>query len=457
MGSGNTLVHGDQSLLNGLDRVERAPEGCRAVFLALSRLRPVHRDPIRLRLAAHLFEPLVTGQGCQVFLLSDGDLVVLGRDVPMSMLEAHAERVRALFRADPASRLVDDVAPTDERLFIVHYDLETGASLLRRRVEAKVAASTASERVLTRTQPPPADTAPTPRPLLNLTRALETLDIRQLVRRQPMVHIDSERLGRVFCEEFYVSVAEVRRQCAPTMDVKRNRWLFQEVCRQLDPRIISNIRGLPRLTEGDIALGLNLTLETLVGPQLDPLLKGVPPGTRIIAEIGVTDTFTNLDLVPAAAKRLRAAGHALALDAVDPRALAMINPARLPIDHLKLLWTDDLIDPAARWDGPHPEVVIRSLGPERLVLSRVDTERAVMWGLKHGIRIFQGFFIDQVFGATTMAACAKRGLCTLTQCVERRRAACGGSRTTCPNPKQLTAVTHLRALSGPASGGPRRV
>jgi hypothetical protein len=443
MASDNTLVHGDQSLLDSLERLERTPEGCRAAYLALSGLRSHNREWIRLRLAAHLFEPLVTGYGCEVYILSNGDLVVVGRNVPETALEKHAERVRALFRADPATRSDPDTG-TDS--FYTHYELEARVRDLRLRVETIRRDRGEPWRIISRTQPAQEPGALAPRPLLHTNEALDKLDPRTLIRRQAMVHIDPDRRGRIVCEEFYIALEEVRRHCAPNLDLRSNRWLFQEICRQLDPRTITALGNLDALPGPDTQIALNLTLETILSPALARLFQALPEGTRLVVEVSVIDAVTNLDLLPRAAERLRAHGHALALDGVDPRALAMIDPARLPVDFLKLAWTEDLASASIPWDGPHPERFIDVLGRDHVVLCHAQTEKALLWGLRNGIRLFQGIFIDQIIGATTMVSCPRHRECTLMQCVQRRRAAAGPIRATCPSPRNLTLVTELRAL-----------
>jgi len=376
----------------------------------------------------------------------------MGRDVAASALEVHVERLRSLFRADPASR-----AETDDGvdLFVTAYELEEQDSDLRTRVEAVRHSKTELRRVVDRSQSAPDHRAMEPRPLLQMTQALERLDPRPLMLRQAMVRIGSDRLGSIVCEEFYIALEEVRRQCAPDLNFRTNRWLFQEACRLLDPRTLSAVAGLHSLPKGDIALGLNLTLETVLAPPFERFLASLPAETRLIVEISLTDALTSLDLVEKAAGGLHAGGHLLALDSVDPRALAMIDPAQLAVDRIKLVWNKDLGDPNAVWDGPSPDVFVRSLDPDRLVLTRVEDERGILWGLKQNIRTFQGFFVDRIISATTMAGCPKQSGCTLAQCVERRRAVAGAIHMACPNPRQLTAVTQVRALAARRPGGSR--
>jgi len=440
----NALIQGDQSLLDGLERLARAPEGCRAAYISLSRLRAHNRSSIRLRLAAHLFAPLVAGYGCEVFLLSNGDLAVIGRGLPDGALETQVERLRALFHNDPSSQ-AEDANGTDR--FATLYDLSRQGQALRDRVAALRQSQVDPWRVISRSQPA-ADRDMSPRLLNQVADALSRVDPRPLLQRQGVLRIESDRRGHLVYEEFFIALTELRRQVAPDVDLGTNRWLFQDLCRMFDPRMLD---GLSRLGAGlppdGIGIGVNLNIETIVGPALDRLFQVLPAGVRLFAEVRPVDAVTYLDLLPHAAARLRRQGHALVLDAVDPHGLALLDPAGLDVDLIKLVWTPDLEAGSGVWSSSaHPLETIRALGADRVILSRVETEAALIWGLAHGLRLFQGYFVDRIIGATTMAGCAKRGLCTLAQCVDRRRSAAGPTRAACPNPPRLNAVTTVRAL-----------
>lgn len=448
--TGNAFLHADQSLLDALARMTRSIRGREAIYIALSRLRPRNRTPIRVRIAAQLFAPLVAGHGCEIYILSNGDLVVLGTDMPPSALEVQGERLRALFRSDPGSA---GEGPDGNDAFLTLYDLQRDRESLRLRVEElgrDHVEMIESQREAAQSERDK-DEPLAPGHLRHIARALGNLDPQPLVQRQAVLRIDEDRHGRFHYEEYYVAMAEVRQACAPNVDLFANRWLFQDVCRELDPRIVAAITQLP-LPKPPIGVGLNLNLETVLSPTMERLHTALPKGSRMTVEVQVIDAFTNLDRLGQANAWLSARGHSLVLDGVSARALAMIDPARLDVGGLKLTWDPDLADPAAIWEGPHPKALIRMLGLDRIILARVENETALTWGMAQGIRSFQGFFVDRVIGATTMAGCPKREMCTLAQCVERRRSAAGPTRRACPNPPHLDSVTRLHNLAGGLGG-----
>lgn len=436
---GNSLVHADQSLLDSLARMSRSGAGREALFVGLSRLRPINRTPIRLRIAAQFFAPLVSGYGCEVFSLSSGDLVIVGSGMPPGTLELQGERLRALFRSDPGSR---GEGLDGRDLFLTTYDLTHDSRTLESRIRLLAEDRDTPTGPMNHPGHTP-DRPLEPGLLRQVSGALQKLDPRPLMQRQVVLRVDEDRHGAFDYEEFFVSMTEVRRACARDIDLMASRWLFQEICRQLDQRSIAAMTRLPR-PDPPIGVGLNLSVETVLTPAMRAFTGLLPEGAPLTVEVQVIDAFSNLDRLGEANRWLRDRGHSLVLDGVTPRALAMIDPARLEVGGLKLMWEPDLADPGATWDGPHPKALIETMGAERVVLSRVETDQALNWGLSAGLHAFQGFFVDRVIGATTMAGCPQRKSCTLTQCVERRRSAAGPTRRTCPNPPQLEAITRLR-------------
>jgi len=441
----STFVHGDQSLLDCLERLFRAPEGCRAACIALSRLRSQNRNSVRLRIAASLFTPLMTGHGAEAFLLSNGDLVVVGRDLPGTALEAHVERLRALFHGDPASRAVD----ADGRdAFVTYHALDATGRDLVRRVEGIRDARGESWRTVRRTQDPTLQPM-VPRLMRRVGQSLAAIEPSPLVQRQAVIRIEDEHGGQVAFEELFVSINELRRHCAPDVDITDNRWLFQEFCRLLDRQMV---RAVGRLDRGTLpaALSVNLNLETLTGPVFNDLQRLLPSGTGLLVEVQLIDAFANLSRLTKAATMLRLQGHALVLDGVNARALGLLDVGRMDVDFVKIQWNSDLAEGRSAVGGAgsiDPAQAIRAIGADRVILNRVDSEAALLWGLTHGVRAFQGFYMDRMLGATTMAGCPKKDLCTLTQCVDRRRAAAGPGRESCPNPPRLNAVNRLSGLT----------
>ncbi|MBF0307684.1 MAG: hypothetical protein HQL41_18830, partial [Alphaproteobacteria bacterium] len=63
------------------------------------------------------------------------------------------------------------------------------------------------------------------------------------------------------------------------------------------------------------------------------------------------------------------------------------------VDMVKLIWDPDMTGGAA---GEQTLESIKRIGPQRLILCRVDDQRAIDWGQSAGITMFQGRFVEQL-------------------------------------------------------------
>ena len=89
-------------------------------------------------------------------------------------------------------------------------------------------------------------------------------------------------------------------------------------------------------------------------------------------------------------------GYRFCLDAVTHLSLPLIDRERLGFDLVKIHWSPDLRD---QLDGVQGEVLrqaARTIGQERLILARCDSEFAFEAGHALGISLYQGHMVDHL-------------------------------------------------------------
>ena len=91
-------------------------------------------------------------------------------------------------------------------------------------------------------------------------------------------------------------------------------------------------------------------------------------------------------------------GHALLIDGLNPATLQMLDVGPLKPDYAKLMWAPEFIELLNPDSNKSAGSMIDEVGPEKIILARCDSQESMAWGLKSGIRIFQGHFLDS-FGA----------------------------------------------------------
>ncbi|WP_404382085.1 hypothetical protein [Caenispirillum salinarum] len=446
-------IQAERLLLDTIERLRRNGSGGRAVYLHLSRLLPMNRVPVRMRIVARMFKTLETGHGAAVYTLDNDDLVILGRTLPESEIDLIIHRVRSLFEHDPLTYAGGGQADPDDP-FVTWYDLMTDHRRLRLAVEAveqdrleRLGTVGSGGLVSPYSWAAPREAVPEPvdpRALERVLDAFALFDLGPHLRRQPAVRIGDDRLAEVAFEEFFASIGGVQKALCPETVLTADRWLFQDFSRALDRRVLEILADQPLLRKPG-AISLNLNLESTRSPAFRRLVKAMGGRQKLVVEVQVIDVFADIHAYEDARDALREAGHEVLIDGLSPVTLRLLDVRKLAPDYAKVLWNADLATEETADKTAAFAAEVKAVGPRRVVLARCDTEAAVMWGLNNGIQMFQGRFIDAVLGTMTMADCPKSIQCTLSQCAARRASVAGATRTQCPHPPGLDAVQRFAA------------
>lgn len=431
----------ERELLDTIERGGRTPAGRTAVQLHLSQLLPSNRPGSRLKIASRLFAPLEISHNLQVFLLSNGDIFVLGRDMPENQVDNIVHRVRSLFDNDPLT--FDDF---DEGIdpFVTWYAYEVDFSELEMVARNLLEAAEILRKQRLGTPPPPEPLSPGD--LDQLRDKVLALNIRPMLRRQPCIRLRPKQSAEIMFEEITVGITEVRDSIAPGKDIFADRWLFQDFSRTLDGALLAVLPQAPVLARPP-AISLNLNLESIDSREFRGLLNVLKPGQKVIAEVQVIDIFTNLAAYQSTRDLLRHNGHGILIDGLSPAMLGAMDMSLLDPDFVKILWAADLAAPQHPRKGEGLADLVSGLGAERVILSRCESEQAMSWGLANGMTAFQGRYMDAILGTVTMQQCPSSSQCILRDCVVRRASVMGRRRSECPNIPWLDQVQVLSAPS----------
>ena len=430
------IVTPEKLLFDAAERVGRIREGRQALHLHLSRLLARNRDDARVRIAFRMFETMADQLRGQMFLLSNHDIVLICKEARAADLDAIVYRLRALFSQDPLSYA--DAADDQDRFASIH-DLGRGYDEFFAVCTALLAA--ANKRHAEGRDAPP----PPPLDAHNLglvEQRIGTIDIARVIRRQPCVRFQEKATAEVEFQEFHVSIAELQQVLAPDINLLANRWLFLHLSQALDLRVLSTL-GEAEFRKLPAIFSLNLNLSTLESPEFARFEAALRGRAGLMVEVQPVDVFNDLDGFFRARDSLRNRGHKTVLDGLSALSLQFMDAGLYGCDFVKLHWSPDMTDDLVASQLHH---ALDSLGRERVVLARCDSQKAVAWGLAQGIRRFQGHFLDARIAAVTMAQCDKAAACTPAQCHQRHDVISGPLRAECGNTDMLDLFPPLRAF-----------
>ena len=399
----------EQLLFDYVERLKRNPAGRRAVVMHLSRLRAENRGAHHIRIAANTFEALVKQFDGQIFLLQQNDIVFVCKEENVAAVDAAVTKVRYLFGDDPLVTQVEDkdgfatwfnVVDAAGAFFAFVDEVKRDEDRRRKRTGAAAGASPANDRQ-------PMD----PVALNELIGAIVRADLSNLLRRQSVCTIAAGEAPKPLFREIYVSIADLREAVMPKRDIASDRWLFQYLTQTLDKRVLSLLRkaddsGLSH------SFSLNLNISTLLSPEFQAFDSGLKAGARgsIVIEIEKVDVFADIGAFIFARDFIRERGYRLCLDGLTRLTLPFIDRAGLGLDLVKLFWSPDMADNS---DSDRQRDFIAGLervGKGRIILARCDTEHAIAFGQKVGLKLFQGRFIEKMLSLTNGPALTRNRL-----------------------------------------------
>lgn len=395
----------DGVLLDHLQRIEQTTKGSYAVHLHLSRLRPEFRKRHFLRIAARTFDALVNNRDVTLYMLSNGDFVLMCREVPIDEVDQPINRIRALFSEDPLTfsevgspddrftSWLDLSQPTEYAVFFATVTEIVEAERDRRRRELERGADGRQFSVMR-------GEALEPETLNTINERLKSVRILDLIRQQQAVAIEGGRAGEVLFSEFFISMSELQQRVAPEINLFSSPWMFQFLTETLDRRMLSVLmRQDPTNLPYPVSLNLNVATVLSTGFQS---FHGMVGNTthRVVIEMQTVDIFANMTAFEDAHAWLNERGYRVLLDGLNPLSLSFFDPGLLRPDFVKISWSPEFHSgvPAGRLADIRD--VISHIGAERVILARVDSEQAIRWGLGLGVSRFQGRMIDRLIQRT---------------------------------------------------------
>ena len=422
-------------LVETAERVGRIREGRLVVQIHLSDLLPQNRDDGHIRIAGRLFETMVDSYQGQLFVLTNGDIVLMCKDVREADLDNAVYKLRALFAKDP---LTYSGSP-DHDPFVSYYDLETEYDdflVLCRRLndESKRRAKDARERPAIRDMDATS--------LAEVIEHIAQTDIAPVVRRQPCVYINDRRIAQVVFQEFYMSIADLQKTLAPDINILANRWLFQHLSQALDISVMNTLQRTS-LKSPPVAYSLNLNMSSTLTPHFRDFVKAMRDKSGIYVEFQIQDILTDLNQFFRIRDDLRAQGISTVLDGMNSLSLQFVDAELYDTDFVKVNWSSEI---ATEIQTVELQQALGPVGFDRVILARCDNEDAIAWGLDQGIRLYQGRFLDTIVAAVTMGECPKAAKCTLAQCTQRHAVISGRPRLECGDNDKLDEFPPLHAI-----------
>ena len=413
----------EKYLLDTLDRISKNSYGYAVLYVSISKLKTKHRHPEFVKILGKLFDSVVGNARGSFYIMSNGDFVILGKNITQETVDEAVAKLRQGLSADPI------LHGKDCREFATVFEFPANFVNFYRYVE-EMLESNVQNATLQLPQKRPVEAGE----IDGVIDELDTIDIADLVKRQSVVKLKGANQFEVLFQEFFVAVKDLSLQFDKNLDLVANHWLFLYMTQSLDKKTLSSFFSAS-LDKWPARISLNLNLSSVFSREfIDFARKFLKPQQKILVEVQLVDVFNNLPLYFEAKEILKQGGHKIVLDEVQPAALKMLNLSNLKPDMVKLFW-----EPLLEFESFNPKYkeIIDIIGKDNFILAKCDSPAALKWGVSYGITAFQGPFIDDLETALIRGKCPNEKVCSMQQCLKRRKSLSALVKAGCAYPEIL--------------------
>lgn len=223
-------------------------------------------------------------------------------------------------------------------------------------------------------------------------KLLDDIDIRTYARTQPIYHLNPDNTWKQISEEYFISFDDLRRERFPKLDMITPEHLFFALCEIVDLRLLTLLTKGQTLATGR-SMHINLAVASVIDKVFAQFTYSVPREKRglITFELHRGDIFQDFARTLSAIEILHKEGFKVAMDSVTPDMLPYINLAAFSLDQIKVNVSGDR---AALLKNDLVLKSLQQLPVEKLIFFRCDNNQAFQQGRELGVKLFQGWHID---------------------------------------------------------------
>ena len=414
---GYSKFESEKFFIETMTRILRTKADYQVLYVNISKLKPKNRHPRFVRIVAKMLDNLVAVTSGSLFVFSNGDIVILGKSIDEKKVDDAVKKLRTALVTDPIWS--DEISAQ----FAMLYNIDNFDKLLA--YVGDLLLQEQDENLLEEKEGISAWQVEA------VKNRLEEMNITDLVKHQSVLKLDaSNNFVRMF-DEFFVAVKDLRLEFDRHIDITANKWLFLYLTQILDKKTMASF-FFSSLKNNKRKVSANLNLSTLFTPEFDDFLELLKEkGQNLVVEAQVMDVLNNPQMYFDAKELLHRQGHEILFDALSIEMLRTLNIKVFMPDYIKLFWHPLMED--FEQESSNIKEIVEEIGKDRFILAKTLNEKALRFGLKNGIRMFQGPYIDAFEVAYIQKKCPHAKECSFESCLKRKKLIAGVMRSQCKN------------------------
>ena len=413
--AGYNKFESEKYFLETMTRILRNKAEYKVLYINISKLKPKNRHPKFVRVVAKMFDNMVTVTEGTMFVFNNGDIVILGKNITEPLVDEALKKLKNALVTDPI--WVND----KDNQFAKIYNSEEFDALTGYVNEMMLGGVDLSSTL---------ETQPIEAGQVEVVKShLDAINITDLMKHQGVVRLSAPNKFEKLFDEFFVAVKDLSKIFDRNIDLTANEWLFLYLTQTLDRKTMSSFAYSEIKNQGN-RISLNLNLSTLFTEEFEKFAQErKDKGQSIVVEVQIMDIINDMQRYFDAKELLHRRGHEVLLDSVGVEIMQALNIEKLGADYIKIFWHPLMEDYNEENSGI--KSIIEQIGKEKVILAKTSGEAALRWGIRNGIRSFQGPYIESFETALIRSRCPNVKLCSATECLQRKRLIAGAFREQC--------------------------
>ncbi|OHC73252.1 MAG: hypothetical protein A3G18_07095 [Rhodospirillales bacterium RIFCSPLOWO2_12_FULL_58_28] len=215
---------------------------------------------------------------------------------------------------------------------------------------------------------------------------------RAFVHGQRIAVINPCGPAKSFMKECFVKMDILKKHVFSDVELRGSGNVFNQLTISLDRFLLG---GFEHINPNGLKCSINVNVETVFTYAFKAFLEKTPPEifANIVFEFRQDNILQHFDQFEIACNLIASRNGSVAVDAIFPETVGIVNLSRLRINMAKIFWrqgADVSLDKCREY--------IKSLldSGTMIALARVDDEAGITLGHSLGISLFQGFYIDSI-------------------------------------------------------------
>ena len=193
-------------------------------------------------------------------------------------------------------------------------------------------------------------------------------------------------------EEYFVAMDALKQHVFTDVELRGSGNLFNQLTITLDRLMLG---AYQEANKKQVQCSINLNVESVFTKNFQEFLDntGDRAFENISFEFRQANVLQQFDEYEVATNLIKSKGGSIAIDAIFPETVGIVNMERLRADYAKVFWRQgaEQILP-----GFEKDLHVMQESGTQIIFARVDDETAVDIGHDLGVNMFQGFYIDDL-------------------------------------------------------------